>query len=55
MMTSSNTTKPANYEKICKDIHEIHRELSGTTIPELVDAYIKAHPKPTEVEEEQYL
>jgi hypothetical protein len=48
-MTSS-TNKPADYEGICKEIHEIHRELSGTTIPELVEAYVKAHPKPTEEE-----
>jgi hypothetical protein len=46
----SSTNKPADYEETGKKIHEIHRELSGTTIPEHVAAYVKAHPKPTEEE-----
>ena len=49
-MTNSSTTKPVDYEEICKKIHEIHCEQSGTTIPELVEAYVEAHPKPTEEE-----
>jgi hypothetical protein len=41
MMTSSSTTKPADYEEICKKIHEIHREQSGKQFLNLLKHTLK--------------